>query len=181
MRSATDGPELRFNKIMHAQVMGSHLVCFQHILLLAFIKAFYSKDTTSRVYIYIKQMIFLLSLIILMLLSPSFPFIPPFSSLYRWRVAFLDELVECKEGSFINIVYRNPTFTGFYTNWNSFVLKLRNIILISTLVHRVLMIVVCKIISLYMKADISQHLPDNPIFCSKTIERFIPCFVQSPD
>lgn len=53
---------------------------------------------------------------------------------------FLDVLEERKEMLFIISVHRKPTFTGLYTNWNSFVPKSFKINLISTLVHGALMI-----------------------------------------
>lgn len=101
---------------------------------------------------------------------------------YRGReLPFLDVLVERKEGSFITGVYRKFTFTGFYTNWNSFVTKSPKTNLISTLLHRTLMI--CS----PCKSD--QEIENiYDIFCDKvyagivikrTVERKIKCF-KSP-
>ena len=42
--------------------------------------------------------------------------------------------------SFLTSVYRNPTFSGQYTRWDSFCLQQRKINLIKTLVHRALML-----------------------------------------
>ena len=53
---------------------------------------------------------------------------------------FLDVLVE-KEGiGFLTSIYRKPKFTRQYIRWNSFIPKTRTISLITTLVHRALMI-----------------------------------------
>ena len=53
---------------------------------------------------------------------------------------FLDVLVETNDHEFITSVYRKPTFTGQYTRWNSFCPMKKNNNLISTLVHRALVI-----------------------------------------
>ena len=53
---------------------------------------------------------------------------------------FLDVLVEKNDHIFVTSIYRKPTFTGQYIRWNSFCPKKRKTNLISTLVHRALVI-----------------------------------------
>lgn len=53
---------------------------------------------------------------------------------------FLDVLDDCRHGVCISCVFLKPTITGLYSNRNSTVSKARKMNLISTLVHRVLMI-----------------------------------------
>ena len=53
---------------------------------------------------------------------------------------FIDVLVEKERTGFLTSVYRKPTFTEQYIHWNSFSPKARKIGLITTLVHRALMI-----------------------------------------
>ena len=52
----------------------------------------------------------------------------------------LDVKLEISSNEFLTSVYRKPTFTGFYTNWNSFEPTKRKIYLLDTLVHRALKI-----------------------------------------
>ena len=53
---------------------------------------------------------------------------------------FLDVLVEKNYHEFVTSIYREPTFTGQYIRWNSFCPMKRKTNLISTLVHRALVI-----------------------------------------
>ena len=53
---------------------------------------------------------------------------------------FLDFLVEKNNHEFVTSIYRKPTFTGQYIRWNSFCPMKRKTNLISTLVHRALVI-----------------------------------------
>ena len=53
---------------------------------------------------------------------------------------FLDVLVEKNDHEFVTSIYRKPTFTGQYIRWNSFCPMKRKTNLISTLVHRALVI-----------------------------------------
>ena len=53
---------------------------------------------------------------------------------------FLDVLVEKNDHEFVTSIYRKLTFTGQYICWNSFCPTKRKTNLISTLVHRVLVI-----------------------------------------
>ena len=54
--------------------------------------------------------------------------------------ALLDVLVEKNDHEFVTSIYRKLTFTGQYIRWNSFCPMKRKINLISTLVHRALVI-----------------------------------------
>ena len=53
---------------------------------------------------------------------------------------FLDVLVEKNDHELVTSIYRKPTFTGQYLRWNSFCPMKRKTDLISTLVHRALVI-----------------------------------------
>ena len=53
---------------------------------------------------------------------------------------FLDVLVEKNDDEFVTSIYRKPTFTGQYIRWNSFCPMKRKTNLISTLVHKALVI-----------------------------------------
>ena len=53
---------------------------------------------------------------------------------------FLNVLAEKNDHEFVTSIYRKPTFTGQYICWNSFCLMKRKTNLISTLVHRALVI-----------------------------------------
>ena len=53
---------------------------------------------------------------------------------------FLDVLVEKNDHEFVTSIYRKPTFTGQYICWNSFCIMKWKSNLISTLVHRALVI-----------------------------------------
>ena len=53
---------------------------------------------------------------------------------------FLDVKIEKSTNEFLTSVYRKPTFTGLYTNWNSFEPTKRKTNLVGTLVHRALKI-----------------------------------------
>lgn len=60
------------------------------------------------------------------------------------NLPFLDFLVECKNGSFITIVYSKPKSNLLYNNRNSLVPKFRKINFISTLDHRTLICSSCE-------------------------------------
>ena len=53
---------------------------------------------------------------------------------------FLDVFVERSDTKYVTSVYRKPTFTGQYLRWESFTPLKRKASLVSTLVHRALMI-----------------------------------------
>ena len=55
-------------------------------------------------------------------------------------IPFLDDLVEKSGFGFSTLIYRKPTFTSQYLCWSSFSPSKRKINLISTLVHRALVI-----------------------------------------
>ena len=52
------------------------------------------------------------------------------------QLPFLDVLVERRDSSFLELVYRKPTFTGLYLNWHSFAPKSRKLNLIRCLSYR---------------------------------------------
>ena len=52
------------------------------------------------------------------------------------QLSFLDVLIKRKDDKFITSVFRKPTFTGQYLNFQSCCSKRRNIGLIKTLFHR---------------------------------------------
>ena len=56
------------------------------------------------------------------------------------QLPFLDVLVKRQNKIYTTCVYRKPTFTGLYTSWNLFCTKKKKINIITTLVHRALMI-----------------------------------------
>ena len=59
--------------------------------------------------------------------------------IFRTR-PFLNVLIEKNDHEFVTSVYRKPTFTGQYIRWNSFCSVKRKTNLISTFVHRALVI-----------------------------------------
>ena len=67
---------------------------------------------------------------------------------------FLDVLKEKNDLEFVTSIYRKPTFTGQYIRWNSFCPMKRKTNLISTLVHRAL--VICS------KSTLQNELSFNP-------------------
>ena len=69
---------------------------------------------------------------------------------------FLDILVEKEGTGFLTSIYRKLMFTGQYTRWNSCSPKTRKISLITTLVHRALMI--CSKTKLGSELDKIQQL-----------------------
>ena len=71
-------------------------------------------------------------------LHPSLKF--TFEKEKRKCLPFLDVYVEKRDIGFETSAYQKPTFTGKYLHWKSFSPLKRKISLISTLVHRTLMI-----------------------------------------
>ena len=53
---------------------------------------------------------------------------------------FIDIIIEKSSNEFLTFVYRKLTFTGLYTNWNSFEPAKRKANLVGTFVHRALKI-----------------------------------------
>ena len=54
------------------------------------------------------------------------------------QLPFLDVLVKRGDSSFLTSIYRKPTFTGLYLNWNYFAPKSRKLNLIRCLSYRAL-------------------------------------------
>ena len=71
-------------------------------------------------------------------LHPSLRF--TFEKKCNRTLRFLDVLVEKNDHEFVTSICRKPTFTGQYIRWNSFYPMKRKTNLISTLVHRALVI-----------------------------------------
>ena len=71
-------------------------------------------------------------------LHPSLRF--TFEKECNQTLPFLDVLVEKNNRKYVTSIYRKPTFTGQYIRWNSFCPMKRKNNLISTLVHRALVI-----------------------------------------
>lgn len=110
-----------------------------------FMKTFNSKNILSATCIYVMLMTPFLFLFPSRMLNPFvphiIPFIPPFNLPWKWKLFVLWLF-----GAYwLNVkvvyrVYRKPKFIGLYANWNTFVPKSRKINLISTLIHRALII-----------------------------------------
>ena len=71
-------------------------------------------------------------------LHPSLCF--SFEKECKRTLPFFDVLLEKNDHEFATSIYRKPTFTGPYIRWNSFCPMKRKTNLISTLVHRALVI-----------------------------------------
>ena len=56
------------------------------------------------------------------------------------KLPFLDVLVENRLFAFVTSIYRKPTFTGLYLNWNAFAPKSRKVNPIKCLTFRALKI-----------------------------------------
>ena len=148
MQTATSSVEFSFNNIMHQQMMAllwvhilAHLLptFLSDIMKLCFSKestnlsciidtfaVFNDKDKCNEFYSYLNS------------LHPSLRF--TFEKECNWILPFLDVLVEKNDHEFVTSIYRKPTFTGQYIRWNSFCPMKRKTNLISTLVHRALVI-----------------------------------------
>ena len=55
-------------------------------------------------------------------------------------MSFLDVDVSSQQGKFVTTVYRKPTFTAVYTDFDSFLTKVHKVGMIYTLAHRCLKI-----------------------------------------
>ena len=108
---------------------------------------------------------------------------------------FLDVYVERTDVGFETNVYRKPAFTGQYLRWESFSPLKRKISLISTLVHRALMICTRRRlngkIERIMKILLDNGYPKNVINAQITKKiavfhsirdspRKVPCILESP-
>lgn len=152
MQKATSSVEFSFNNIMHQQVdgvaMGSPLGPSLANIFVGYHEALLFKRVNKPLmyYRYVDDTFTVFSneadcndfLTHLNSLHPSLRF--TFEKESNHSLPFLDVLVEKKDHQFITSVYRKPTFTGQYVRWNSFCPKKRKLNLISTLVHRALVI-----------------------------------------
>ena len=51
-------------------------------------------------------------------------------------LSFLDITITCENNKFVTSVYRKPTFSGVFTNFESFIPEMHKCELIETLLHR---------------------------------------------
>ena len=148
MQTATFSVEFSFNNIMHRQIdgvaMGSPLanifVGYYEALLFKRVNkplmyyryvddtfaVFNDEDECNEFFSHLNS------------LHPSLRF--TFEKECNRTLPFLDVLVEKNDHEFVTSIYRKPTFTGQYIRWNSFCPMKRKTNLISTLVHRALVI-----------------------------------------
>ena len=152
MQAATSSVEFSFNNIMHRQIddvaMGSPLgpslanifVGYYEALLFKRVNkplmycryvdetfaVFNDEDECNEFFSHLNS------------LQPSLRF--TFEKECNRTLPFLDVLVEKNNHEFVTSIYRKPTFTGQYILWNSFCPMKRKTNLISTLVHRALVI-----------------------------------------
>ena len=148
MQTATSSVEFSFNNIMHRQIdgvaMGSPLanifVGYHEALLFKRVNkplmyyryvddtfaVFNAEDKCNEFFSHLNS------------LHPSLRF--TFEKECNRTLPFLDVLVEKNDHEFVTSIYRKPTFTGQYIRWNSFCPMKRKTNLISTLVHRALVI-----------------------------------------
>ena len=152
MRSATSTVEFSFNNIMYRQVdgvaMGSPLgPALANIFVGYYKEKLFSEISKPSVYFrYVDD-----TFVIFQNEKESEEFLTRLNGLHSslWftfekeknnTLPFLDVFVERAKASYETNVYRKPTFTGQYLRWESFTLIKRKASLVSTLVHRALMI-----------------------------------------
>ena len=148
MQTATSSVEFSFNNIMHRQVdgvaMGSPLGPSLAIIFVGYYEALLFKRVNKPLmyYRYVDDTFAVFNdeefFSHLNSLHPSLRF--TFEKECNWTLPFLDVLVEKNDHEFVTSIYRKPTFTGQYIRWNSFCPMKRKTNLISTLVHRALVI-----------------------------------------
>ena len=148
MQTATSSVEFNFNNIMHRQIdgiaMGSPLanifVGYHEALLFKRVNkplmyyqyvddtfvVFNDEDKCNEFFFHLNS------------LRPSLHF--TFEKECNRTLPFLYVLVEKNDHEFVTSIHRKPTFTGQYIRWNSFCPMKRKTNLISTFVHRALVI-----------------------------------------
>ena len=154
MNRATKGVEFSFNNTMYKQIdgvaMGSPLGASMANIFVGFYeKVLFQK--TSHPFCYFRYVDDTFVMIrskadaisffnLLNSLHPSLRF--TMESENNGCLSFLDVFVQrsLEEGKFLTRIYRKPTFTGLYINWDSFAPRSRKINLIKTLTHRALKI-----------------------------------------
>ena len=173
MQTATSSVEFSFNNIMHRQIDGVAMdspfgssfanifVGYNEALLFKRVNkpimyyryvddtfaVFNDEDECNEFFSHLNS------------LHPSLHF--TFEKECNRTLPFLDVLVEKNDHEFITSIYRKPTFTGQYIRWNSFCPMKRKTNLISTLVHRAL--VICS------KSTLQMNFPTFVQFLSTTI------------
>ena len=152
MKSAISSVEFNFNNTMYKQTdrvaMGSPLGPALAIIFVGYYQEkLFSQTQKPRTYFrYVDDTFAIFDheaeasgfLTKLNCLHPSFKF--TFEKEKGKCLPFLDVYVERTDIGFETSIYRKPTFTGQYLRWESFSPLKRKISLISTLVHRALMI-----------------------------------------
>ena len=152
MQTATPSVEFSFNNIMHRQIdgvaMGSPLGPFLANVFVEYYEALLFKRVNKPLmyYRYVNDTFAVFNdedecnefFSHLNSLHPSLHFI--FEKECNRTLSFLEVLIEKNDHEFVTSIYRKPTFTGQYIRWNSFCPMKRKINLISTLVHRALVI-----------------------------------------
>ena len=152
MQTATSSVEFSFNNIMHRQIdgvaMGSPLGPSLANIFVGYYKALLFKRVNKPLmyYRYVDDTFTVFNdedecnefFSHLNSLHPSLRF--TFEKECNRTLPFLDVLVEKNDHEFVTSIYRKPTFTGQYIRWNSFCPMKRKTNLISTLVHRALVI-----------------------------------------
>ena len=95
---------------------------------------------------------------------------------------FLDVKIEKSSNKFLISVYRKPSFTGLYTNWNSFEPTKRKTNLVGTLVHRALKICLKSKLQEELNQIISilQQNGHPEIVINSSIRNKISCFNLEP-
>ena len=152
MQTATSSVEFSFNNIMHQQIdgvaMGSPLGPSLANIFVGYYEALLFKRVNKLLmyYRYVDDTFAVFNdndecnkfFFHLNSLHPSLRF--TFETECNRTLPFLDVLVEKNDHEFVTAIYRKPTFTGQYIRWNSFCPMKRKTYLISTLVHRALVI-----------------------------------------
>ena len=152
MQTATSSVEFSFNNIMHRQIvgvaMGSPLGPSLANIFVGYYEALLFKRVNKPLmyYRYVDDTFAVFNdedecnefFSHLNSLHPSLRF--TFEKECNRTLPFLDVLVEKNDDEFVTSFYRKPTFTGQYIRWNSFCPMKRKTNLISTLVHRALVI-----------------------------------------
>ena len=148
MQTATFSIEFSFNNIMHRQIDGVAMSSPLANIFVGYYKALLFKRVNKPLmyYRYVDDTFAVFNkedkcnkfFFHLNSLHPLLRF--TFEKECNWTLPFLDVLVEKNDHEFVTSIYRKPSFTGQYIRWNSFYPMKRKTNLISTLVHRALVI-----------------------------------------
>ena len=148
MQTATSSVEFSFNNIMHQQIDGVAMGSPLANIFVEYHEALFFKRVNKPLiyYRYIDDTFAVFNhedkynefFSHLNSLHPSLR--STFKKECNRTLPFLDVLVEKNDHEFVTSIYRKPTFTCQYIRWNSFCPMKRKTNLISTLVHRALVI-----------------------------------------